>query len=78
MLHTETMCVGLSFIILVNFEICDRLESPMNISYDWARGPYGGMLVDFSFYVFMDRAAGETHVEKENEANILHTDRVNK
>ena len=30
-----------------------------NVIYliDWARGPYGGILVEFSFYVFMDRAA---------------------
>ena len=36
---------------------------------DRARGPYGGILVEFSFYVFMDRAAGEvhTHVKRERD-----------
>ena len=34
---------------------------------DRARGPYGGILVEFSFYVFMDRAAGERHVKRERD-----------
>ena len=36
---------------------------------DWAWGPYGEILVKFSFYVFMDQATSEvhTHVKREGD-----------
>ena len=49
---------GVTFIIIQYIYLIDR-----------ARGPYGGILVEFSFYVFMDRAVGEvhTHVKRERD-----------